>query len=43
MFDKRDWVLILVPRRTRDNIRWLARQNKKKMWQVVDDAVNTYD
>jgi len=39
MFNRDNWALILVPAETREEIRKIARNENKKMWEIVTEAI----
>lgn len=42
MFERSNWVLLLIPKNTRESIRKVADLENKKLWQVVAEAVEMY-
>ena len=40
MFNRDNWALILVPAKTREEIRKIARTENKKMWEIVTESIN---
>jgi hypothetical protein len=42
MFDRNDWVLVLTSRETRERIKSLAGMEDRKMWEIVNIAIDNY-